>query len=58
MCIPPDTRYVDEFFLEMNEIRKKINPHLKLSMGMSNDYQIALKQHSDLIRVGSLIFND
>ena len=58
MCIPPNTSYVDEFFLEMNEIRKRINPHLKLSMGMSNDYQIALKQHSDLIRIGSLIFND
>ena len=58
MCIPPNTSYVDEFFLEMNEMRKKINPRLKLSMGMSNDYQIALKQHSDLIRIGSLIFND
>ena len=42
----------------MNEIRKKINPNLKLSMGMSNDYQIALEHHSNLIRVGSLIFND
>ena len=58
MCIPPNTKYVNEYFLEMNEIRKKINPNLKLSMGMSNDYQIALEHHSNLIRVGSLIFND
>ena len=58
MCIPPNTRSVKEYFLEMNEIRKKINPNLKLSMGMSNDYQIALEHHSNLIRVGSLIFND
>ena len=58
MCIPPNTKYVSEYFLEMNEIRKKINPNLKLSMGMSNDYQIALEHHSNLIRVGSLIFND
>ena len=58
MCIPPNTRSVNEYFLEMNEIRKKINPNLKLSMGMSNDYQIALEYHSNLIRVGSLIFND
>lgn len=58
MCIPPNTSYVDEFFFEMNEIRKKINPNLKLSMGMSNDYEIALKHHSNLIRVGSMIFND
>ena len=58
MCIPPNTKNVSEYFLEMNEIRKKINPNLKLSMGMSNDYQIALDHHSNLIRVGSMIFND
>ena len=58
MCIPPNTRNVNEHFLEMNEIRKQINPNLKLSMGMSNDYQIALDHHSNLIRVGSMIFND
>ena len=58
MCIPPNTKFVNEYFLEMNEIRKKINPNLKLSMGMSNDYQIALDHYSNLIRVGSLIFDD
>ena len=58
MCIPPNTISVKEYFLEMNEIRKKINPNLKLSMGMSNDYKIALDNNSNLIRVGSLIFND
>ena len=58
MCIPPNTRSAKEYFLEMNEIRKKINPNLKLSMGMSNDYQVALENNSNLIRVGSLIFND
>ena len=58
MCIPPNTRSVKEYFLEMNEIRKKINPELKLSMGMSNDYHIALEHNSNLIRIGSLIFND
>ena len=29
---------------------------LKLSMGMSNDYELALKYGSDYIRVGSLLF--
>lgn len=29
---------------------------LKLSMGMSNDYEVALKYGSDYIRVGSLLF--
>jgi uncharacterized pyridoxal phosphate-containing UPF0001 family protein len=26
-------------------------------MGMSNDYEVALKFHSDIIRVGSLLFS-
>ena len=58
MCIPPNDTNANEYFREMNEIRKKINPNLKLSMGMSNDYQIALEHQSNLIRIGSLIFND
>ena len=56
MCIPPNTRSVKDYFLEMNEIRKKINPNLKLSMGMSNDYQIALECGSTHIRIGTAIF--
>ena len=32
-------------------------PNLKiLSMGMSNDYKLAIKNGSNMIRVGSLIF--
>ena len=58
MCIPPNDTNANEYFREMNEIRKKSNPTLKLSMGMSNDYQIALEHQSNLIRIGSLIFND
>jgi len=27
-------------------------------MGMSNDYKIALQNKSDIVRVGSLIFNE
>ena len=58
MCIPPNTSNTHEYFQEMNEIRKNINPNLKLSMGMSNDYQIALEHQSNLIRIGSFIFHD
>ena len=58
MCIPPNTSNTHEYFQEMNEIRKNINPTLKLSMGMSNDYQIALEHQSNLIRIGSFIFNE
>ena len=57
MCIPPNTKDPSEFFQEMCDIRSIINPNLNLSMGMSNDYQIALKKISNLIRIGSMIFS-
>ncbi len=57
MCIPPIGSNSEIYFKEMNIIKNKINPNLLLSMGMSNDYLIALNQKSNLIRVGSLIFN-
>ena len=58
MCIPPNTDDPSEFFQEMDDIRSSINPNLKLSMGMSNDYKFALKKNSNLIRIGSMIFNE
>ena len=57
MCIPPIGSNSEIFFKEMNVIKNKINPKLFLSMGMSNDYLVALNHKSNLIRVGSLIFN-
>lgn len=58
MCIPPSEDDPEIYFNEMLSIKNKINSKLKLSMGMSNDYKIALKCHSNLIRVGSLIFSN
>ena len=56
MCIPPFDEDPDIFFKEMRKIRDSINLKLLLSMGMSNDYQIALKYKANIIRVGSKIF--
>jgi len=43
------------FFL----LHKAINPQIKvLSMGMSSDYQLAIDQGSNMIRVGSTIFGE
>ena len=39
-----------------NNIRKEIDDFNILSMGMSNDYKIALESGSNMIRVGSKIF--
>ena len=58
MCIPPNTNSPEKYFQEMNLIRDSLDKGLKLSMGMSNDYLLALKNNSNIVRIGSLIFND
>ena len=57
MCIPPFDQSPEKFFREMNAIRNNIDKNLILSMGMSSDYSFALENGSDLIRIGSKIFN-
>ena len=56
MCIPPNDKRPEIYFEEMVFLRNKIDKGLKLSMGMSNDYKVALNYQSNLIRIGSLIF--
>lgn len=56
MCIPPANHDPNRFFEEMNTIKNSLNQSLLLSMGMSNDYKIALSHNSNIIRIGSLVF--
>ena len=56
MCIPPNTSDPGVYFREMLDLRNNINKNLKLSMGMSGDYKIALNFQTDIVRIGSLIF--
>ncbi len=49
-------------FSTLRKIKEKIESTYKvdltyLSMGMSNDYEIAIKEGSNMIRIGSLIFS-
>lgn len=57
MCIPPADQKPDIYFEKLSILRNKLNPNLKLSMGMSSDYEIALRYKSDIVRIGSRIFN-
>lgn len=55
-----DVKIVEREFNELHTIyssQKDQNEWNILSMGMSNDYQTALKSSSTMIRVGSKIFN-
>ena len=56
MCIPPLNSDVNFYFNKMLEIKDKLNNKLLLSMGMSGDYETALKCGSNMIRIGSRIF--
>ncbi|MDA0617367.1 MAG: YggS family pyridoxal phosphate-dependent enzyme [Proteobacteria bacterium] len=62
MCIPPSGWEPSPYFLLMQNIKKNIQNQLgktlKLSMGMSSDYQKAIKLGSDDIRIGSAILGE
>ena len=56
MCIPPANKDPVIFFKNMLKLKKTLNEKLKLSMGMSNDYEKAIEFGSNLVRIGSKIF--
>jgi uncharacterized pyridoxal phosphate-containing UPF0001 family protein len=50
-------------FAGLRRLRDEFQKHLhagalKLSMGMSQDYKLALREGSDIIRIGSLLFSN
>jgi len=55
MCIPPKEGNTQNFFLEMNKINKELNL-TRLSMGMSEDYLLAVQNNATHLRIGSKIF--
>ena len=54
--------YVDQkdqarqYFRKLREIRDKINKDFILSMGMSDDFEVAIEEGSDMVRIGRTIF--
>jgi len=57
MCIPPLKVDPSQYFKNLAELAK-INNLSELSMGMSNDYECAIKNGSTFVRIGSKIFTD
>ena len=57
MCLPPINENPEKYFLYLNQLRNQADL-CHLSMGMSNDYQIATKCGSTFLRIGSKILGD
>ena len=57
MCIPPITGDPSQYFKSLAHIATSNNLK-ELSMGMSNDYECAIKNGATFVRVGSKIFSD
>ena len=57
MCIPPIEGDPSQYFQKLSEI-KKLNNLTDLSMGMSNDYECAIKNGANFVRIGSKIFSE
>ena len=59
MTIPPFTDDPEEarpYFRRLRELRDGLNPRLKLSMGMSGDFEVAIEEGADYVRIGTSIF--
>ena len=55
-----DTEIIRKSFIELRNLRDGINQNgfnlKELSMGMTNDYQIAIEEGATMLRIGSAIF--
>lgn len=66
MCLPPyftDTEKVRPYFVTLkkyfDEFNNKYSKKIKeLSMGMSNDYTVAIEEGATIVRIGTAIFGD
>jgi uncharacterized pyridoxal phosphate-containing UPF0001 family protein len=66
MCIPPLAEEAEgsrKFFVQLRELRNSLEkefdvkfPHL--SMGMTQDFSIAVEEGATLVRVGTAIFGE
>ena len=57
MCLPPTNDNPEKYFLHLNQLRNQTDL-CHLSMGMSKDYQTAIKCGSTFLRIGSKILGE
>jgi hypothetical protein len=57
MCIPPVNDDSSRYFKKLAQLARENNLN-ELSMGMSNDYECAIKNGATFVRIGSKIFSE
>tara|TARA_A100001388_G_scaffold239145_1_gene194229 strand:- start:628 stop:1284 length:657 start_codon:yes stop_codon:yes gene_type:complete len=57
MCIPPNNETPEKYFKELRASNELLGFN-ELSMGMSNDYKLAIENGATYIRIGSKIFGN
>ena len=57
MCIPPINSSPEIFFSKLRELNDSFN-FKNLSMGMSSDFELAIKYGANYVRIGSYLFGD
>ncbi len=50
-------RCFQDLHVEKEKLQSEFNIKLKTSMGMSQDYKIAIRERSDLVRLGTMMFS-
>ncbi len=55
MCIPPANVEPSKYFEQINLLNKELGLN-ELSIGMSSDYLVAVKNSATFLRIGSSIF--
>ena len=55
MIIPPNDNQPEKYFKSLNDLKNSLALK-ELSMGMSEDYEIAVKHGATFVRIGSSIF--
>ena len=55
MIIPPNDNQSEKYFKSLNDLKNSLALK-ELSMGMSGDYEIAIKYGATFVRIGSSIF--
>lgn len=60
MCVAPlvNPKEARPYFKKMKQLFDSINGLKWLSMGMSNDYKIAIEEGSNMVRIGTAIFGE